>query len=244
MAPPPGRGARLADGLAGAASAGGCARGVAAWASGGAAGRRTEIVVPSPIREVAVIVPPWAATISRETNSPRPRPVARCGWRSRVYASKTIDRSSAAMPAPWSRTSTTAKPPDRRTTTSMAPDPAACSTAFASRFRKTCSRRPASPRTISDAGFALKRIVGALARTAETSVAARTIATRSTGSTQDLELAGLDATDVEQPLDEVAQAPRLRQRRGRRRSPPRRCRRWRAVVRRAGGSCGWRPSAS
>ena len=50
----------------------------------GAAGNRTEIVVPSPIRDVAVIEPPWATTISRDTNSPSPRPVARCGWRSRV----------------------------------------------------------------------------------------------------------------------------------------------------------------
>ena len=38
------------------------------------AGKRTEIVVPSPIREVAVIVPPWAATISRDDEEPEAEP--------------------------------------------------------------------------------------------------------------------------------------------------------------------------
>ena len=60
----------------------------------------------------------------------------------------------------------------------------------------------------------------------------------------DLELARLDPADVEQPLDEVAQAACLRRGAGRVCRRLGRCRRWPVAVRRAGGSCGWRPSAS
>ncbi len=77
-----------------------------------------------------------------------PGPVARCGCRSRVYASKIVRRSLAAMPAPWSRTTTSASRPsaaDRRHRSY--PEPGACSIALASRLRNTCSRRPASART-------------------------------------------------------------------------------------------------
>ena len=90
----------------------------------GAAGRRTVIVVPSPIRDVAVDRALRGRRRSRARRTARdpgrsPAAGGAAGCRPRTSS----DRSSAAMPSPWSRTSTTAKPPERRTATFTLLDP-------------------------------------------------------------------------------------------------------------------------
>ncbi len=115
-----------------------------------ASGSRTVMTVPLPIRDVASISPAVGRRRSRGRRTGRdpdrePDAGDPAGYRHRTSSGCPRPRRPARGRAP----STSARPPTVLIVTWIVPDPGACSMALASRLRKTCSRRPASARTIT-----------------------------------------------------------------------------------------------
>ena len=189
---------------------------LAAAARRSASGRRTVMTVPLPISRgrldlAAVGRHDLAGDVQAEAQARRPMRVARAACRRRTSSGCPRPRRPGRGPGP----STSARPSVRSTVTSIGPEPGACSVALARRFRNTCSSRPGSARTRTGSEPPLTRIGGALGTTWATSTADRTTAAQIDDVEQQLQLAALDAADVEEALDQRRQATGLGQRAGR-----------------------------
>ena len=165
----------------------------------------------------------------------------------RVSGSNIFRMSFAATPAPWSRTAISARPSEALTATSIVAEPEACSMALARRIRRTPARVDRRQREHAPAwSFAAWIGAGPSADLCDLTAAVPTTMGRSTTSSCRWSWPRWIRLLSRRALDERGKAPGLGQRSGSTTCPPPLTPRESRQVppRRAGGSCGWLPSAS